>query len=418
MAQRNIIIVELALISVLVVSLFASVQVFYDAYTIQAQKIFHDAVQKVEQIRNVTLPTNIVLHAITKQQAVDMWGKPSGTSDLTNLYRREKIYKGLFLMAQNDSLYQATTDWTANWAAATISDHEHNSYQIWVIRENWNPFDPTAEGTMIHELTHIWQPNLGSATTFDQLKAQAGLVEGDASFMGDYYKNYTQTQASVSLTNNMMPVYQLLTPLDDSVCPMSNTLWSLDYFPYDQGKTFVTALYTDGGFTTINRAYTDGYKPSSTMQILHPSEYFANVTAQSVDSASSNDSTWNLVQTDLGQNHNTYGEFFIRTMLATWLNKTTSTQVASGWAGDNFTYYEKNSDFLFAWNITWSSVAEASQFSQTFSNMMNQTGASVVSSQEWQAYGRYLTFDLNPSGTSTLIACSTVESAALQSNLT
>jgi hypothetical protein len=44
-------------------------------------------------------------------------------------------------------------------------------------------------------------------------------------------------------------------------------------FPYEQGLTFVTALYQRGNWPEVNQAYTD--RPLSTEQILHPQKYLA-----------------------------------------------------------------------------------------------------------------------------------------------
>ncbi len=404
--KTRIAIFSVILIAALVVSAFDAVKLLTNQYTLQAQKIFEDAKTQVEKIRGVTLPS-VTLHIITKQQAVDKWGHPSGSQDLTNILRQEKIYKGLFMMQENDSLVQTTSDWTANWIAAAVG------HDVYLLKENFNPFDKNAEATLVHELTHIWQPSLETPTTYDEDKAHTALVEGDASFMADYYINLTAhvVQASVN-----MPFFLVDNPLLDAVHPISNTMWSLNYMPYDQGKSFVGALYDKGGFALINQAYQQGYTPSSTMQILHVDKYFANETVQTVPSPMPDQNSWTLTQTDRGQDHNTYGEYFIQTMLATWLNQSASQQAATGWAGDNFTYYEHGDDYLFTWNITWTSVNDASEFSYAFSSMMNQTSASPIAVGEWQTNGRTLTLTWNPTTASTFIACSTVESATLPSD--
>jgi hypothetical protein len=379
----------------------------------QAQKIFDDARVKIEQLRNVALPSSeITLHVITKQEAEDMWGKPSGQQDLTNLYRQEKIYKGLFMMAENDSLYQATTEWTANWAAATVGKHD-----IYVIRENFNPFDKTAEGTFIHELTHIWQPQLTEPTTYNEDKAHAALVEGDATFMSEYYLNMTKTETSASQASAAFPFYLIDNPLYDSVHPMSDALWSLNWFPYNQGEIFVDALYQQGGFEAMNQAYQAGYTPSTTSQILHPEEYFANTTAKQVSAPAPAEDNWTLVQTDRGQDHNTYGEYFIQAMLSTWLNESIAQKAAAGWAGDNFTYYERGtSDYLFTWNIQWNSNCDASEFYVTFHNMADAAGAQGDGSCHWSASGsRYEMIEWNQATNSTLIAVSNIQSATQES---
>ncbi|MCJ7635827.1 hypothetical protein MUP77_25980, partial [Candidatus Bathyarchaeota archaeon] len=108
-AKIRIAIFSAILIVALIVSAIDAVKLLSnnvgtEQYTAQAQKIFEEAKTKIEQIRNVALTSDITLHVITKQQAVDMWGHPSGTQDRTNIDRQERIYKGLFMMPQGDSL--------------------------------------------------------------------------------------------------------------------------------------------------------------------------------------------------------------------------------------------------------------------------------------------------------------------------
>ena len=398
------------IIAVLLVSTFVATKIPDPSvadYTAQAQKIFDHAKGEVEQIRNGTFSNYITLHVITKQQAVDMWGKPSAPSDLTNIYRQEKIYKGLFLMPENDSLYQATSDWTANWGAATVGKND-----IYVIQENFDPWDKNAEATFVHELTHVWQPQLPTPTTFDEDKAHSALVEGDASFMGDFYINKTKVQPSVAMAEvDNVPVFLLGSFARNIVHPMADTLWKLNFFPYDQGKIFANTLYQDGGFATINQAYKVGYVPDSTAQILHSDKYFSNETAQPIQAPMLADNTWTLVQTDRRQDHNTYGEYFIQVMLSNWLPKTEAQNASAGWAGDNFTYYEKGSDYLFTWNIKWDSSCDASDFYVAFHNMVNATGAVDYGSCNWFTNGRYVTISWNQSTNSTLIAVSTIQNA-------
>jgi hypothetical protein len=406
--SKRIILTASILIAIVIISTVGVNQLLADEYDVQARKMFQDAIAKVEQIRNVTINENINLHIISKQQAVDMWGKPTDNVDLTNINRQERIYKGLFMMPETDSLYQATSEWTANWGAATVGKND-----IYVIRENFDAFAADAEATFIHELTHIWQPQLKNPTTYDEDKAHAALVEGDASFMGDYYKNIAKTQATTLRAGFSLPFYLIDNPLLDNVHPMSQTLWDLNYFPYDQGKIFVTALHEKGGFSTMNQAYIQGYTPSATSLILHPEKYFENVTAQSVNAPTPAKNDWTLIQTDRGQDHNTYGEYFIKAMLTTWLNKTVAQQAAEGWSGDTFTYYERGTDFLFTWNIKWETNCDASDFYIAFHNMASNAGVTDNGSCNWYSNGRYLSIAWNQDQNTTLIECSTDQSETI-----
>ena len=261
-AKRKITITAACLIiAVIVVAAFAIIRISNPdlaAYTEQAQKIFNQAKTVVEKTRNATLP-DVKLIVITKQEAVDKWGKPSATADLTSITRKESIYKGLFMMSETDSLYQATVEWTANWGAATLPG------EIYVIYENFDPWDmPGAEATFVHEFTHIWQPSLTTSTTFDMDKAHAALVEGDASYMGDYFKDQYSPKASpATLLVDQVPLFLIDNPALNAIHPIPSTISNLDWFPYIQGKDFIKELYAKSGWATVNQAYQLGYTPSN-----------------------------------------------------------------------------------------------------------------------------------------------------------
>lgn len=419
-AKRKItIIASLIIIITLVIAAFAINQIQNPdvaAYTAQAQKIFTQARTAVEQIRNTTLPQDISLIVYTKQQAVDRWGKGSAYADLVNILRQEKVYKGLFMMSENDSLYQAAVEWTASWGAATLGN------EIYIIKENFDPWDmPRAEATFVHELTHVWQPDLVYATTFDTEKAHAALAEGDASYMGDYFLNqYNIQPVPANLFAGSVIEYLIDIPSLNVLSSTPSTVNSLNYFPYNQGKTYVIAIIENGSWNRLNLAYEQAYTPSTTEQILHPDKYFANETSKLILAPVLSDSTWTRIQTNRGQNFDSYGEYFIQIMLSNWLkeNSQEAQSAAAGWAADNFTYYEKSDDFLFTWNITWDTVDDSSEFNQAFIKMMGLTGAITTESNQWYANGKYLTLIWNQSTRSTLIACSTNHSAVQPSFFT
>ncbi len=414
--KQKIIIVAAVLIAVVLLSTFAIAQLLNnvkaDDYTAQCQKIFDDAVHQVETIRNVTIPQGVSLRVITKQDAVNMWGTPTANADLTYILRQEKVYKNLFMMAENDSLYQASVDWTANWGAATVG------HDIYVIRENFDPFNPTAEGTFVHELTHVWQPALPFPTTFDEDKAHSALVEGDASFMGDLYVNMTKGLPTPTPAASVDDVSMFLidNPYLSQVYPMPQTFWDLNYFPYQYGSTFINAIYVNGGFSQVNRAYTSGFIPTTSAQILQPSLYFRNDTAQHVSAYVPTDSSWVLLQENQGNDHNTFGRFFIYEMLQNHINQTEARTLSAGWLGDNFTYYERNSDYLFTWNIKWNTSCDASNFYIAFHDMANSAGATDQGSCNWYANGRYLSIEWDQDTNSTLIAGSNVQAATQSSS--
>ncbi len=382
------------------------------SYKAQAQKIFNDAYGAWEQIRNGSLP-HVELIVVTKQWAIDTWGKGYAQQNLQAIAIQQNIYQGLFLIPQNRSLYQATVDWAGNYVAATWEG------KIYVIKENFNPWDlPSSEATFVHELTHIWQQSVPAPTTFDEDKAHTALIEGDATFMADTYTNLTKSgylQANLMPSNPDFPA-DIITLAD--VRP--DTLSNLDYFPYTQGETFVGALHQSGGFPTVNRAYSEGYVPSTTAQILNPELYFENVTANQVSLPNPTDSNWTQEQTSYGQNYNTYGEYFIEDLLGSWVPESEAQTISACWTGDNFTYYQGsgNSNYLFIWNIQWSDGFSANAFLRAFQNIAKDNQALSEGNNQWFSNEHYLSISLNVDENKTFIACSTMQAAVQPSHFT
>ena len=411
--KRNHVLIVIFLVTILLLTTFlvrelmSGGTVDQTAYTLQAQKLFKDAYGQVERIRNVTLP-QVDLVVVTKDWAIQTWGVGYAQPDLQNIQRTERIYKGLFLIPENSSLYQAQVDWAGNIGAASWNG------KIYVVRENFNPFNyPDAEATFVHELTHVMQNQFSIpsiTTTFDSDRARTALIEGDASFMGDFFIN--QTKASSAPGKTKVPQSFLtfleipqLTGFHPSI-PQS--ISNFDYFPYTYGKDFTKSLYEKGGWETVTQAYAN--PPNTTEQIMHPEKYFAAEPAQTVSTPSSVEKDWTAMKTDQ------YGEYFIQIMLSNWLSPNQSKIGAAGWGGDNMTYYERGNEYLFTWKIGWDSASDASEFSIAFHDMMKAAGATRESNSQWYANGRYLSIDWNQSSNSTLTACSTNETAVQPSS--
>jgi hypothetical protein len=190
---------------------------------------------------------------------------------------------------------------------------------------------------------------------------------------------------------------------------MPDTVWKLNYFPYEYGKIFVSTLQNDGGWAMVNQAYQKGYTPYTTQQILYPDKYFANVTAEPVQAPTLAEDNWNIVGTSYGQTSNTYGQYFIQVMLGNHLSQSEAQRASAGWAGDNFTYYERGDDYLFTWNIKWDNSCDASDFYVTFHSLASAAGATDHGSCNWALNGRYLSITWNQDQNTTLIAGSNIQ---------
>lgn len=382
------------------------------SYEAQTQRVFKDAKSQFEHIRNVTLSSNIKLFVYTKQQAIDRWGGDNFDLNTVSGLRRENIYKSLFLMSENDSLNGAAAEWISGWTAASVNN------EIYVIYENFWPWDlPEAEAVLIHELTHIWQPSLPAPSSYDMDIAYSALFEGDASYMGDYYRAlYSSTMySSDSGTKNVdyrgewvLRSFLHVTQRNTVYHSDSGAMTELNLFPYRMGKAFVSAIVDEGNWERLNQCYTSIYVPITTAQIIHPDKYFSGETSETaLVSISSVDDNWTIIPSSYGYTSDSYGEYFIYVMLNRWLNDNQAQEASTGWSNDSFTYYERNNDFLFTWNITWDSIHDASEFNQAFKDMLSYAQTSPQDDNTWYANGRYLTLTWNPNTNTTLILCST-----------
>ena len=137
--------------------------------------------------------------------------------------------------------------------------------------------DPYAKIILAHELTAVTDQRfdltladrLAVATARqDELAAYSGLVEGDALTMERY------------LTEKLTPAEQAPTPAwpPPPTAPQRDAAPAVIresmLFPYQEGLRFVRALYQQGGWDAVNRAYRD--PPDSTEQVLHPERYLGD----------------------------------------------------------------------------------------------------------------------------------------------
>jgi hypothetical protein len=377
-------------------------------FEVQAERIYNSAIEEIESLRGITVP-RLPLIIITEDQAMKLWGGGSYTPDFVGIKRDENVYKGLYLMKENESLYQAQTDWVGAWIAVTWNN------SIYVITKYFNPYHTTdAESTLVHELTHVLQGNQSipqqAYSTFDADKARGAMNEGDAVYTQNFFTNGNKPPTvNVDFTLAGLWVLQPLNPLLNSVhASIPSSISNLNYFPYTYGNNFISQLYSQGGWSEVNQIYKN--PPNTTQQILHTDKYLEGVNPLTPEAPALNQGGWNQVL------NNTYGEYFIRNMLNTWLPTNESKNAASGWNGDNLTYYEDSiNNFLFTWNITWASHDGVIAFTSAFHNMLQAAGTTGDTQSTYLTNGRYLTITLN-GGNSTLIACSSNRTAVEPAN--
>jgi hypothetical protein len=366
-------------------------------YRILAEQLLNEAREEFEKIRGVPV-REVTLEVVNQSWVIENWGV--AYIDLEEITIEENIYKALFMISQDVSLYEARLEWTGMFHAAKWQG------KIYVVEDNFDITDEfNVKSTFVHELTHILQDTYSISkrpSTFDGDKALTSLKEGDATFMADIFNNNGVIPSwwSVTPEDGTSLSVPLVLMLGDDVQPsLPYTINKINRFPYHYGVEFVKALYNrKGGWETVENAYAN--PPNTTEQIMHPEKYFAQEDAQTVE-APSITGEWNLKKTDR------FGEYFIQVMLDNWISTDEAEQAAGGWGGDIINYYEKDDDFLFTWNIAWDSKDDAFEFYLAFQEMMYKTSAEKHSCSYWSANGRYISIQWNEN--STLITSSTNE---------
>ncbi len=355
-----------------------------EEYKALAEQLLSDAREEFEDIRGVSV-REVTLEVVNQSWVIENWGK--AYADFDEIRIEENIYKALFMISQAVNLYNVKLEWTGSFHAAKWQG------KIYVVEEK---FDVTnefkAKSTFVHELTHIVQESysLPERTTFDGAKALTSLKEGDATLMADTFKN----------DGVVPPSAEVSVP---STSGLPESINKINRFVYRYGVEFVKAVYEQGGWGAVDEAYAN--PPRTTEQIMHPDKYFAQEDALTVEAASVT-GDWNLTKTER------FGEYFIFVMLDKWISETEAETAAEGWGGDNFTYYERDDDFLFTWNIVWDSKDDANEFYLAFQNLMYKSSAEKHNCSYWSAYGRYISIQWNEN--STLIISSANETIVQQ----
>jgi hypothetical protein len=223
--------------------------------------------------------------------------------------------------------------------------------------------EQTASDQMViaHEYTHALQDQhfgLASLTDesldSDQRGAFDALVEGDATLAMILYATYH------------VPVFDLLQSIsgaggfESEVLDTSPTfIREMQLFPYQEGLTFVAALYDSGGWKAVDKAYEE--PPQSTEQVLHPERYREGDKPEKVslpDLAAELGDDWREAESDV------LGELGLRLGLAQYVGPAAAMTAAEGWAGDRYALLQQgpNGPYVLAMQTYWDDQSEADEF--------------------------------------------------------
>ncbi len=242
--------------------------------------------------------------------------------------------------------------------------------QMVVVREgdSTGSFSASEEVTYAHEIVHALQdqhfdldagPLDREELSDDRVYGVTALIEGDASYSELQYLIERPDLLEAYLEE--IEAQDFDTSILDTAPPIiAATL----IFPYDQGFTFVEAIFEEGGWEAVNAAYAN--PPASTEQVLHPEKYLAGeapVVVEVPDFTAGLDDSWSVFDT------NTFGEFQIRVILQeTSMSDEQAERAAAGWGGDTYVVAgtDDRSDDAIHWRTVWDTNQDASEFARAW----------------------------------------------------
>lgn len=290
-----------------------------------------------------------------------------------------------FLDRDEVDLHALMTDLEASQIIGYYDPDEQTLYVI-SDAETLSPMDRTV---LAHELTHALQDQHfdldalgdededegadqgageGGASTGDGRRddmdsearlAFRSLVEGDASLLESQY-----TSAHIAPHEYLSIGRELLGHDWSALDKTPQFILDVIGFPYAEGKTFVEALYAEGGWPAVDAAYDD--PPRSTEEILHPERYWEGDPPRSVPMLALTDtlgSGWRWVDEDI------VGEFGLRQHIATAITPTLAAIAVEGWGGDRYVVFHDDDadETVLLLRTVWDNPEDADEFLNLYS---------------------------------------------------
>ena len=257
------------------------------------------------------------------------------------------------------------------YAGSVVGYYDTDTGEMFVLNTG-DSLTPAAKSTLAHELVHALQDQAFDLDAFlpedeendDLERAKVALVEGDAVLASSQYVNsfltrseiirlYSSNRNGVDLSNIPRVLIRLLT------------------FPYREGAVFVAEIHDDGGWESVDAAYS--HPPLSTEHILHPGKYFSGEGPVPVSLPDLGSALGPGGET-LGEG--TLGEFMITLYLENRLTRPRAAAAAEGWGGDAYALLRNagQDESVLVSLSAWDSVGDAHDFYDAMASYFEVAG--------------------------------------------
>jgi hypothetical protein len=311
---------------------------------------------QVQAIRGLDERKSVVAKTISREELADVLRESFDREYPANrMAADETLYKGLGLLPTDAKLGEVYLDLLESQVAGL---YDPTTDSLYVVSKEGG-VGPIEKFFYSHEYDHALQDQHFDLEKFqkaaeghsDRLMARQSLFEGDAYLTMTLWLREHMTPAEIgeifgqANDPEVQAALQRIPPIVQAqilFAATQGTLWAIA----EQGK---------GGWTAIDRAYSD--PPESTEQIMYPDKWTAREEPIEVDLpddlAKKMGTGWTVGLED------TWGEH----QLGIWLGGAPQAAAAEGWGGDRITLLQGPAGaWAIAWRTAWDSESEAAEF--------------------------------------------------------
>ncbi|WP_435118546.1 Hvo_1808 family surface protein [Halolamina sp. C58] len=361
------------------------------------------AMARVEVIRELEFNTTVPVDIVSRSA----FANSSGNSSYSEAFRAfdNAKFEALFLIGEEEGSLAVQQ---SNRGATVGGYYSPAADSIVLVTDNETTLQ-VDELTLGHELVHAVQDqkfDLGnfSSQTRDGANANSGLIEGDANYVQQQYRERCGEGGAWNGT--------CLRPEASGGGggggPANIGVYFVNYQPYSDGPTFIAAQKRQGGWDAVNDLY--DAPPQSAEQVIHPERYGTDPPTE-VELADEHGENWERIRPESRLDYAEVGQAGVASMFVypwyagrspqgydaipnfrnTWFNYTDSGDLspidplnygfdaAAGWDGDRMHFYQNDAgEGGYVWRLVWDSDAEAIEFRDAYEELLAYWGAEQI----------------------------------------
>ena len=327
--------------------------------------VIADVEAEVEQVRGLDYTSEVPVEPLTSSEMGRQVGRAFDSTFPTDQYeRRSRAWSALGVIPAGSSLHDELQSFQTG---QVVGFYVPESGRLVFI--GGDTLSPLSHVVLAHELTHAVDDQHFNLDRIDSLvvscadeqqAAAIGAVEGSAQFYS------FQVAREFLSSDELLQVAQEAgaSPIPDVPPFIERT----QFWPYEAGRSFISALDASGGTDAVNAALRDF--PVSTEQVMHPERY-------------PNDMPTPVDVPDLGPelgegwsdlDVSDVGEEFLNIMLGLRLDSSRADDAAAGWDGGIYRAWSNGNRVAVVMSTVWDTAADAREFAGAIADWIDAGG--------------------------------------------